>query len=670
MFSPVFGPSGNCRRNLSRLLSGVALVLSLTNASTGMAQPAIPVSTDLLAKVFPQAARFSGKAGSPPVYTAFADSAEDSVIGYVFETKDYPPEEVGYSAPIEVLVGIDIQGQLTGIEVLYYRESYKSIRGDFLATERFPNQFESKSIGDGFRVGRDIDGVSRATITSWAVSRGIRNAGRRVAENYLPDFAGISGSDAEKFALEILASKSWADLEEDGFVVGMIVPQPEDTALQLSFVFMGHDGLGELLIGVNDYSVADREASNRAAAGNLLLVGIDGDSSKPFRQERLAIEQHGERYPIRRTRFVYAGSADTGLIADQVRYAGALVLPPEIDLALPFEVLYDTSESIGSYLSYTGVEYKISSLAYALATGSQIPAEYLPEPPQMFAEPEGVFASLLENAAWTEVAALLVLFGLVSVAFWQKSTTIRWLALSTTLIYLGFVDGGFVSVSHITNGIKLGPSMFLNDLPLLMILVFTVVTTLFWGRVFCSSLCPFGALQDLITRLVPKKIQLTVPRVIHDIGITVKYVVLAFLVVMAVAYSELSLFQYFEPFGTIFYFSQSLTLWLILFAFLIGTVLVPRFYCRYACPLGAALGIASILSPFKIKRVEQCQVCKVCEHACPTGAIRGPDIDFKECVRCDLCEIKLIEEAGVCKHNIDVVKSRVKEWQPVTLLQS
>ncbi|MBT7679660.1 MAG: 4Fe-4S binding protein, partial [Gammaproteobacteria bacterium] len=69
----------------------------------------------------------------------------------------------------------------------------------------------------------------------------------------------------------------------------------------------------------------------------------------------------------------------------------------------------------------------------------------------------------------------------------------------------------------------------------------------------------------------------------------------------------------------------------------------------------------------KIARVPQCDVCKVCENACPTGAIRGPDIDFKECVRCDVCEIKLIAKSGVCKHSVETVAARHKTWTPVTV---
>jgi len=209
--------------------------------------------------------------------------------------------------------------------------------------------------------------------------------------------------------------------------------------------------------------------------------------------------------------------------------------------------------------------------------------------------------------------------------------------------------------------------MFLADLPLLLIVVFTLVTTFFWGRVFCSSLCPFGALQDLITRFVPRKFQRELPQAIHDKAIYIKYAVLALLVVTALTFSELSLFQYFEPFGTIFYFSQSILLWVILIAFLLASTMISRFYCRYACPLGAALGVVSLVSPWRIKRVQQCQVCKVCEHACPTGAIRGPDIDFKECVRCDVCEIKLIATSGVCKHSVEEVAARHKTWTPIAV---
>ena len=123
--------------------------------------------------------------------------------------------------------------------------------------------------------------------------------------------------------------------------------------------------------------------------------------------------------------------------------------------------------------------------------------------------------------------------------------------------------------------------------------------------------------------------------------------------------SRVSLYQYFEPFGTVFFRSGSILLWTIALVFLGISLVVPRFYCRYACPLGAALGLASFFSWKRIVRVEQCDSCHVCEQSCPTGAIEGPEIDFKECVRCNICEIKLIEKSGVCRHNMDDVRDRL-----------
>ena len=637
-----------------------------------VAQDALIVDRELLHEVMPAADSFSEKSGEPPVYRAYktdADAAEPELIGYLFETPDLPPEEIGYSAPIDVLVGIDLNGTLTGIKILYYRESYKSIRGDFLATEQFPNQFETKNVADGFRVGRDVDGVSRATISSWAVARGIRNAARRVARVYLTDSEYVTNTNADARALRLLEAQSWEDMIDNGLVSKLDVTLGDMTTLELSFAFMGHDGLGELLVGVNDYSRADREASNRVMNGNMILVGVDGDASMPFRQERLAVMQGEEVFPIERRRFVYVGSANEGKIAKQVRFAGAMVLDDRIDISRAFTILYDIGEPIASFEELAQVDYQLPPLPLALVQGTELPAEFLAILDDEYDDEEdaGSFASLINNAPWAEVAALLLLFALVMTSFLRKSASLRWVTLAYTLVYLGFIDGTFLSVSHITNGIKLGPSLFLADLPLLLIVVFTLVTTLFWGRVFCSSLCPFGALQDFLTRFVPHKLQIRVPQALHDKALYIKYGILLLLIVMALTYSELSVFQYFEPFGTIFYQSQSILLWGILLAFLAASSVVSRFYCRYACPLGAALGVVSLLSPWRIARVQQCQVCSVCEHACPTGAIRGPEIDFKECVRCDVCESKLISKAGVCKHTVEEVLARHKTWQPVTV---
>lgn len=628
------------------------------------------LSAAQLAAVLPQAQRFSPKQGNPPVYIGYESEAKDAeIVGYAFETTDFEPQEIGYSAPIEVLVGVDLAGELTGIEILYYRESYKSIRGDFLNSERFPNQFDGKSVADGFRVGRDIDGVSRATISSWAVSRGIRNSAREVARAYLGEAAVFANASVEDQALSLLAPLSWEGLIDDGLVKLWPVLLEDGTQIDLTVAFMGNEKLGEMLVGAEDYSRAEREASNRVREGALLLIGIAGNASSPFRQENLALQQGDWSYQVERRRFVYVGSAEAGKSRDKMRFAGAIVLPPEVDIAQPFTLFYNTGKEVDSIDQLEQVNYQVPPIALALAQGRQVPAEYLPEIIDEYADLpiETGLQALLGSAPWTEIALLMLLLTVAMTAFVRKDARLRWVALLSTFVYLGFVNGTFLSVSHITNFMKQGPGLFLNDLPLLILVVFTLVTTVFWGRVFCSSLCPFGALQDILERIVPRRWRRSLPQWLHDRALWLKYVILAGLIAMAVAYAELSVFQYFEPFGTLFYQSQSLLLWGILSVFVAGSIFVPRFYCRYACPLGASLGVISIAAFWKIKRVPQCEVCKVCEKACPTGAIRLQAIDFKECVRCDVCESKLISQVGVCKHSVESVLARHKTWQPITV---
>jgi polyferredoxin len=221
------------------------------------------------------------------------------------------------------------------------------------------------------------------------------------------------------------------------------------------------------------------------------------------------------------------------------------------------------------------------------------------------------------------------------------------------------VDGGFLSISHITAVIWIGPSAIMSDLPLLMMVVFTVVALVAFGRIFCGFLCPFGALQDFIDRLVPARFKRELPTAVHRGALKAKYAILALILLPALAGSETSLYQYFEPFGTVFFLSRDLVLWSIAGAFLAAAVVVPRFYCRYACPLGASLALASLVTFNRIRRVEQCDFCKVCEKRCPTGAIAGPQVDFKECVRCNDCEVQLIEKNGVCRHDMETIRPRL-----------
>ena len=287
------------------------------------------------------------------------------------------------------------------------------------------------------------------------------------------------------------------------------------------------------------------------------------------------------------------------------------------------------------------------------------PAQDLDALDLVYAEDETILSRALERTQAKRLGAMAVVLLLATLAFFMKKRSIRAVSLAVTLVFLGWIDGGFLSVSHITSGIWRGPSVYFDDLALLLMVTFTVIATVLFGRVFCGFLCPFGALQDLLDNIVPARFRKKVPQAVHDRALWVKYALLAGILIPAIAGSHVSLYQYVEPFGTVFFPSTSVLLWAIALSFLVASAIVPRFYCRYVCPLGAALAIGSLVSLKRIRRVEQCGHCKVCEQGCPTGAIRSEVVDFKECVRCNVCETKLIEKAGVCRHDMEAIRPRL-----------
>lgn len=630
-----------------------------------------PFSTDVqpewLQQVMPQADLFSDKEGEPPVYRGYrtSDSGADELVGYVFLTAEVPPEERGFSAPIPMLVGVDLDNQLTGMKILRYVESYVNTLGDFLADPEFQGQFTGKPIADDFRINSDIDGIAGATVSSFAITRGIREAARRVAGAYNGFTPGnaVERARSERI-LEEMRQYSWNDLVAQDVIKQINMTLPAGETLTLTFTYMGHPALGEYFIGSSAYARAERDASSRLGGSQMILMAVGGDGYQQFRQDRLQLQQ-GD-LPMRRLTanlLVTAGNADEGLITNRAEFAGAIVLDDRYDLSQPINIYY---QPLGSLEPYQ-LQYQITGLGQRLASGDPILSDA--EIERIERAENSVIRQFLADppwgvTPWDQVGMLVLIFALVLTAFFRKSARWRWAALTLVMVYLGFMQAGFLSVAHITGAMVQGPGFLLSNLPLLMIVTFTVVTTLIWGRVFCSSLCPFGAVQDFISRFTPKRWLLKVPQKWHDLGIYTKYAFLAFIIGAALIANNVAVFQYFEPFGTLFFFSGSALLFAILAAILLACVVVPRFYCRYVCPLGAALGVMSFVSPLRIKRVPQCTVCSVCEHACPTGAIRREKIDFKECVRCDICERKLINKAGACRHDMSKIIVRHKELNP------
>jgi len=193
----------------------------------------------------------------------------------------------------------------------------------------------------------------------------------------------------------------------------------------------------------------------------------------------------------------------------------------------------------------------------------------------------------------------------------------------------------------------------------------TVILTIVFGRFFCGWVCPFGSLHQFVgflgnrKKTLSQKIQLNKYRKAQCI----KYIVLVFLLFMAAFPSIGATLQtgLLDPIPLV---SRSFNLvvlavvdrafgvtsltgrfyegaWLIFAIFLTALLLnlvIPRFYCRFICPLGALFGLIGRFAIWRIgKNQHPCSDCKLCEKSCEGGCEPSGKIRISECVLCFNC---------------------------------
>ncbi len=233
----------------------------------------------------------------------------------------------------------------------------------------------------------------------------------------------------------------------------------------------------------------------------------------------------------------------------------------------------------------------------------------------------------------------------------RRLRILRTAYLLFTLGFIGWYAQGQLTIVNITAALESltsgGDLSFLMNDPITVILwIFTGVTLLIWGRgTFCGWLCPFGALQELIS-LVANAIGLRQKRLraAWDAKLKwFKYAVLATLLVslfIAPSFAEKAV--EIEPFKTAisFYFQRDWPYVAWASACLLLGVFVYRGYCRYICPLGAALASVNFLQRWSwIPRREACGTpCQSCRHRCEYQAIAPTGkINYSECFQCLDC---------------------------------
>jgi NosR/NirI family nitrous oxide reductase transcriptional regulator len=201
-------------------------------------------------------------------------------------------------------------------------------------------------------------------------------------------------------------------------------------------------------------------------------------------------------------------------------------------------------------------------------------------------------------------------------------------------------------------------AVLLADPLLCVLLGFVVVSFVVWGRgVFCGWLCPFGALQELLAKLarVVKLPQWSPSYRLHRKLWPLKYVSLALLAVATLhGLQTMAIAAEIEPFKTVISLRMDRTWPFVVYALVLlaAGLSVERAFCRFLCPLGAAMAIGGRLRLRRftvLKRRKECgSPCQLCANRCPIQAIEPSGaINMDECFYCLDCQV-IHNDATVC----------------------
>jgi len=248
-----------------------------------------------------------------------------------------------------------------------------------------------------------------------------------------------------------------------------------------------------------------------------------------------------------------------------------------------------------------------------------------------------------------DLILLTAFLALAMVSFFRKSIPLKYVTFGFAILYLGLVKSQLITVVNVYSLMIWNLPIVKFNLAFYVFGVFTLVSTVLWGRVYCGRVCAYGALTQALDRIVPAKLRLEIPARIEQRANYIKYALLAGTLAYFLVTADISKYRYVEPFWMFTLQSSSTALWIAIGVLLLATVFVRNLYCRFLCPVGAFLGILSNLTVFRIKRWSECNTCKICEKTCEWGAIRGPKIVASECVRCDDCE-RLYMDKKKCPH--------------------
>jgi NosR/NirI family transcriptional regulator, nitrous oxide reductase regulator len=693
---------------LTALLLGLGLLLALVAPAN-----AESVLTKYLDKV-PAAELVAGADGFGAIRGDLAVAPvlkAGATIGWVYVTSDFVGT-TGYSGkPIHTMVAIGVDGKIIGVKLVKHSEpiilvgipdaKIKALADDYLGMDLVAM---AKSGGK-----HDLNIISGATVTVMVLDDSILRSGLKVARAL--GLGGLTPDTVAGPTVEIdpqaVAPADWMAMEGDGTLrrlsldVGQVneafvalndpratarpITEPADSPFaEMQIALVSVPPIGLALLGPDEQKnlhawlkpgdqavmIAGRGIYSFKGSGYVRggifdrIVLVQGDVSVRFRDhdhKRLgAIKAKGA--PEFRETDLFRIPAMTGFDP---------TLPFRIQLLVQRQVAAIDKDFITFDLGYQLPQHYLRAIAAPVAAAAPVPDETAAQ-------------SALWQKIWQsktlEISVLIAMLSVLTLVFFFQSIATRnarvffWFRigfLSVTLVFLGWYANAQLSVVNLMalfGALISGFSWqaFLLD-PLTFILWFALAAAMiFWGRgAYCGWLCPFGALQELLNKVaralhIP---QWTLPWGLHERLWPLKYILfLGLFGLSLVSIEQAEHYAEIEPFKTaiVMKFLRAWPFVAYVVALLVAGLFVERFFCRYLCPLGAALAIPARMRMFDwLKRYHECgQPCQTCANECMVQAIHPTgEINPNECVNCLNCQV-LYQSKTKCPVVIRQVKRR------------
>ncbi len=689
-----------------------ALLFSVTSSAASVLQDFLPsiAASDLV----PGADGFGPERGDLAVAPVLKG---DETIAWTFVTSDFVGT-TGYSGkPIHTLVTVGPDARIIDVRLVKHSEPIVLIGIPEAKVQALVAGYAGLDLIAEANAGgtaHEVDIISGATVTVMVIDDSIVRSGIKVARALgLGNLAPQAENAGPRFDInpDAEAPHDWMIAEGDGTLrrLSLDVAQvnaafdehsdsrareraltdaPQTTFIDMYAGLVSVPAIGEAVLGV-------------AEQGNLQTWLEEGENA-------IAVMARG-LYSFKGSGYVRGGIFDRiVLIQDDVsvrfrdrdhRRLGAIALGgapqfTEMDLfRIPAGLGFDPTKPFRIQLLVQREVGPVEKVFHTFDLGYQLPQTYLRAlaPP---AQAVNVLADQTEERAqgdlwkriWQDsqlkIAVLCAMLVVLTGVFFFQTFVVknakafyifRICFLTFTLVFLGWYANAQLSVVNLMalfGSVFTGFSWqaFLLD-PLTFILWFAVAAALiFWGRgAYCGWLCPFGALQEL-TNQIARKLripQITLPWGLHERLWPVKYMI--FLGLFGVSLMSVEQAEHLaevEPFKTaiILNFVRAWPFVAYAVALLAAGLFVERFYCRYLCPLGAALAIPARIRMFDwLKRYHECgNPCQSCANQCPVQAIhKTGEINPNECINCLHCQV-LYQSKTVCPVVIKKEKARAK----------